>query len=817
MSTQELNHDLFHKSPNAIAICRKDIRTSPAVFRFEEVNHSFASIFSSSPGNLNGRDVLDILPETCTENSFFESETESERYIAETGQWLRICLRKLNESQTAIFLHDISNQHTVAELLQDFFHTHTSKMDYQEIADRFRKVTGAQVAAFHVKGSCEYFSHTAAISAESEILEQLVTLTGTPLIHSRAALNGLLRMFDFRDIIEVESLAGLIGHRHPYYKLLSRVECTHLTGQKLVCLIRAADQYVGHFSLVMPPGERFSNLSLAEIFAREVGILLTRVTEDEAESNTLSELVKFSAQVPGGIFRLQRSRDGMYNFPFFTPHLTELLPVYLSEVSEDANSLFSFIRPDEERERFVAALEKSASRLHTLDFDFQAEHSQQRKRWLHVLAQPEKKSSGKIIWSGHISDVSERKEQEQALREAKQAAEDANKAKDQFIANVSHELRTPLNGIMGMTYLILKSPLNDEQLEYALLAQQSLQRMTNIVDDLLDFSRIANNTMRISSRSFTLSDTLQSMVQPYQLLAEQKAVELLHMIDPSVPASICGDPDRIAQIIGNLLNNAVKFTKEGSIMLMTDIEQTDGYEQIVFTVSDTGCGFDPALSDTLFEAFQQADGSLTRAYEGAGLGLTIARDLAMRMGGSISCSSTPGEGSTFRFMLPLEAGDCDQAGCRDEDNPHIAIMSDCLEYPDGEAVISQNDWNQLKILIAEDDRINRKIIQRAIESMGHEPVLAETGAEAIAALKQDKDINLILMDVQMPDMDGSEAVRRIRKGECGAAYTDIPVIAVTAHAHSDETEEFLKAGMNAVATKPVDLKKLEQTIQEFFR
>ena len=525
---------------------------------------------------------------------------------------------------------------------------------------------------------------------------------------------------------------------------------------------------------------------------------LRDITERKRAENELHESENKYRQL------IENSHDIIYTinlegiFTFVSPSWTKNIGHLEREVV--GKPFQTFIHPDDFG-RLKMILQQSIEKSErSVNVEYRAQHADGSWRWYNTNSIPLKDKDGTIIgFEGSASDITERKQAEEKMivmnRQMEVTMERANKmafqaelgtiAKNRFLANMSHEIRTPLSGLIGMTGLLLDTPLTDKQRRYAEKINTSGEALLEVLNDILDYSKIEAGKMTYERIPFSVEKVIDEVVKVFGPRATEKVISLSSTIDPELPTALLGSPQHLTQIISNLIGNAVKFTSIGKIEIAVRVQKQNATDvELAISVRDTGIGMTKAGLSKLFQAFSQADSSTTRRFGGTGLGLAISKQLVELMGGTIQVESTPGSGSVFTvsisFPITTETQVTDLQ--KSQGMPHVKFTG-------------------VRALVAEDHEINREIIVELLRQRGIEADIAKNGREAVEMVRA-QDYDILFMDIEMPEMDGITATRKIRN--LGRDSIDrLPVIAMTAHGLTGDREKSMAAGMNDHLTKPI--------------
>ena len=474
---------------------------------------------------------------------------------------------------------------------------------------------------------------------------------------------------------------------------------------------------------------------------------------------------------------------------------------------EKMNSMIGIIlsKSSETQRRWSIAKNQLSSANNDL-IDQANELKQGRKIALSMMEDAEKARSQLEVANSRLKQVIEH------ARQSARDADHANHAKSDFMATMSHEIRTPLNGVIGFIDMLAETPLNAEQRDFVDTLQVSSEALLFLISDILDFSKIESGRLDLDMHALNLNDLLHETLRLFQADAASKKIDLLHEFDDALPEVIIGDEKRIRQILINLLGNAFKFTNKGSVVLkasVRDNEEQSSQSHLEFEIRDTGIGIDSNEIDTIFEPFSQADSSTTRRFGGTGLGLSISRRLASAMNGQLSVKSQLGSGSSFffDFIVNIHREKVLSSEASSESNLSLTKNDGTVNSPD--------DSLKLKVLVAEDNLANQHLLRYMLKRMGCVAQFCNNGKELISLLSEHPS-DLILMDLQMPLMDGFEATHAIRNGEAGNKAKSIKIIALTANALSGDRDRCLDAGMDAYLSKPIKISLLKKCIAALF-
>ena len=515
---------------------------------------------------------------------------------------------------------------------------------------------------------------------------------------------------------------------------------------------------------------------------------VTQLKESETRLREITE------NVPVAVFQYRLLASGYLSVSFMSRAIEMMCGLTPDEIMTNGGSLVRQVH-EEDRALVSEALLRGKNDGHTLSMDFRFVHaSSGQVVWVHGESHPRELPDGGLAWNGYLTDVTAAKRISVELEQAKELAEAASRAKSDFLANMSHEIRTPMNGVMGTTELLLDTPLDDEQREYLGIVKSSADALLRVINDILDFSKIEAGKLDIEHIPYHLGDAVAQTLKAVAMRAHTKGLELVCDIAPDVPMGVVGDPGRLRQILVNLIDNAVKFTKHGEVVLKI-VNAAPGTGLLHFSVSDTGIGIAPGKLGTIFEAFSQEDSSITRKYGGTGLGLTICARLAEAMGGRIWVESQLGRGSVFHFTVRVGRDAAIAAQVRST----VALQG-------------------RRVLVVDDNEVNRMVLTRALESMGLQAEAVSSGAQALAWLApeqgQPPPCDLVVLDAQMPEMDGFETARRIRRLPHAGT---LQMIMLSSSGVKGDPQRARDAGIGSFTAKPITRSELQDLLVRAFK
>lgn len=535
------------------------------------------------------------------------------------------------------------------------------------------------------------------------------------------------------------------------------------------------------------------DLELLDFISSQVAVAIARKQAEEALAH---ETARLNAIFEGSS-HLMWSVNKRLMLTSFNHEYAELLEQQLQikpQLNFSTESMgFQLVAPQERRP--LEDKYKLAFRGQKQHFELELITKSGEQKWLEIYLNPIQSGGNIAEVSGIARDITDLKKYQTELVVAREQAEHSLKVKEQFLANMSHEIRTPMNGVIGMVDLLCDSPLNEDQQDYLQTIRKSSETLLHILNDILDLAKIEAGKMVLHPADLVFEDLLDRLMSLFTPIAHQKGNKVAYTIAADVPKVVVADETRLLQILSNLTSNALKFTENGSVTIsVTSAKQTETHTELIVRVTDTGIGISPANLKKLFSAFQQLDNSTSKNYGGTGLGLAISREFCKMMDGEIGVESEEGIGSTFWFTVQLAIGDATKASSIQQAG-RFDIAGTLAEV-------------HARILLVDDNATNRKVASQILMKAGCVVETATSGQEAIDRLARDADFDLVLMDIQMPEMDGMETTRRLKS----VGQTLPPIVAMTAYAMKEDRERFLAVGMDDYLAKPIRAQQLIQMV-----
>jgi signal transduction histidine kinase/CheY-like chemotaxis protein/CHASE3 domain sensor protein/HPt (histidine-containing phosphotransfer) domain-containing protein len=545
-------------------------------------------------------------------------------------------------------------------------------------------------------------------------------------------------------------------------------------------------------------------LSLSVMVPGYVGYIL----EARARTRAETKLLDMAHSLPGATYQLRRLRDGTRRFEFLSPSVESLRRVDRKAAMRDFAAMWETIVPDD-RELLARHMAQAELDLGVVQYDFRVHGDPGQVRWLRASAFLRKDPDGTILWNGYWMDVTAEKELQRELHEARDAADSANRAKSMFLATMSHEIRTPMNGIFGMLELLALTDLSGEQRTALAVVRESSRSLLRIIDDILDFSKIEAGKFEVRPEPSSVAEVVHRVCNIYAGNASSKGLRLERHVDAAISPTLMVDPLRLQQVLSNFVSNAIKFTERGEVCVRADlVERVALRDTVRLTVTDTGIGISGEDSKRLFEPFSQVSGDASRRFGGTGLGLAICRRVAEIMGAEVTLSSELGTGTTLAITLTLERVEGGQGHA-----PPPALVESAYVRREASSVDDARRMRSL-VLVVDDHPVNRMVLLKQVNTVGHAAVLAEDGVQALAKWREG-GFGAVLTDCHMPVMDGYELARRIRADEAALGLARIPIIACTANAMAGEMDNCFAAGMDDYLAKPITMGQLQEKLDQW--
>ena len=526
-------------------------------------------------------------------------------------------------------------------------------------------------------------------------------------------------------------------------------------------------------------------------------------------------LLEITDGVPGVVFQFRWNRGEPLEFTFLSRGIELLLGIDRAGLIGNSTVLAERILP-EYLPGIMASFKFAAKQRLPWCHEFRATHADGRIRWLSTDAIAYQEADGSIVWNGHSKDITDRKDLEQALLDAREAAETANRAKSTFLATMSHEIRTPMNGVLGMLELLTLTKLNAEQRTTVEIINGSSKSLLRLIDDILDFSKIEAGKLTVNPEVASVNEIVQHVFRLYSGNASGKGLLLTPVVDAQISPALWVDAARLQQILNNMVSNAIKFTAKGEVTLSAELFAREvGRDLVRFSVRDTGIGISAEAQQRVFEPFMQADGTTHGQFGGTGLGLSICRRLTEMMGGEIAMKSASGVGTTVSFTLSLPIADpADLANLKATAVKSLATLHSTLMARRRAPSIVDASREGTLVLHVDDHPINCMVLAQQINAIGYAVESAANGAMALEKWQSGR-FGLVLTDCNMPVMNGYELAREIRHAESARGLTRIPIIACTANAMGGEAELCLVAGMDGNLVKPVQMSALMKVLDQW--